>query len=92
MNDINWKNLEFRVAKTMPENPHWYVVRSPENEADYVALWQANHERGQYEKWQGRRYKCWRPGDGFKYWYMGGIKASHVINKAQVEGDEPHPQ
>jgi len=53
MNDINWKNLEFRVAKTMPENPHWYVVRSPENEADYVALWQANHERGNMKSGRG---------------------------------------
>ena len=30
--------LSFRVAKTMPEIPHEYVVRTPENEAAYVAL------------------------------------------------------
>jgi hypothetical protein len=35
---LNWANLRFRFAKTMPEIPHEYVVRSPENESDYVKL------------------------------------------------------
>lgn len=38
--------LSFRVAKTMPECPHEYVVRTPENEADYVALFNLIVERG----------------------------------------------
>jgi hypothetical protein len=32
---MNWANLRFGFAKTMPEIPHEYVVRSPENESDY---------------------------------------------------------
>jgi hypothetical protein len=27
-------DLQFRFAKTMADNPHWYV-RTPENEADF---------------------------------------------------------
>ena len=43
--------LSFRVAKTMPESPHEYVVRTPENEADYVALFNLIVEQGVHEKW-----------------------------------------
>ena len=43
--------LSFRVAKTMPECPHEYTVRSPENEVAYVALFNLIGERGVVEKW-----------------------------------------
>jgi hypothetical protein len=49
--------LSFRVAKTMPEIPHEYVVRTPENESAYVALFNLIVEQGVYEKWRGRRYQ-----------------------------------
>ncbi len=81
--------LEFRFAKAMADNPHWYVVRKPENEADYVALYRAIEEHGQYEKWNGRRYKYWYPGDGYRYWYMGGLRQTNIINRAKVKPDEP---
>jgi hypothetical protein len=32
------ESLSFRYANTMPEIPHQYVVRSPDNEVFYVAL------------------------------------------------------
>jgi hypothetical protein len=43
--------LSFRQAKTMPEAPHEYVVRTPENEAAYVALFNLIIEQGVTEKW-----------------------------------------
>jgi hypothetical protein len=43
--------LSFREAKTMPESPHEYVVRTPENEAAYVALFNLIVEQGVHEKW-----------------------------------------
>ena len=49
--------LSFRVAKTMPEIPHEYVVRSPENEAAYVALFNLIIEHGVHEMWRGRKYQ-----------------------------------
>ena len=42
-------SLSFRVAKTMPEIPHEYVVRKPENEEAYVALFDLIVERGVHE-------------------------------------------
>ena len=42
------ESLSFRVARTMPEIPHEYVVRGPDNEAAYVALFNAIMEHGVY--------------------------------------------
>jgi hypothetical protein len=78
--------LSFRVAKTMPEAPHEYVVRTPENEAAYVALFNLIIEQGVHEKWGGRRYQYWYPGDGWKYWRMtNDIRHSRVLNRARAD-------
>lgn len=60
--------LDFVFAKTMPEQPHEYVVRTSENEAAYVRLFEAVKSRGSWEKFGRHRYRYWLPGDGFKYW------------------------
>jgi hypothetical protein len=81
--------LTFKFAKTMPENPHEYVVRKPENEADYVTLFQTCRREGQDEKFQGRTYRYWYPGDGWKYWTMtSDIRQSQIINRAKVDDPE----
>jgi hypothetical protein len=82
--------LTFKFAKTMPETPHFYVVRSAENEADYVALYNAWKQHGVLEKWGGRRYRYWYAGDGWKYWAMSDDpRQSRIINRAKVEDDDP---
>ena len=59
--------LSFRVAKTMPEIPHAYTVRSPQTEEDYVALWNAIEADGVYEYYNRRKKKYLYPGNGYKY-------------------------
>src|ERR1700731_4617967 len=77
--------LSFRAAKTMPECPHEYVVRTPENEAAYVALFNLIVEQGVHETWGRARYQYWYPGDGWKYWRMtNGIRQSRVLNRARA--------
>ena len=51
---MTWANLRFGFAKTMPEIPHEYVVRSPENESDYAELFDIIRREGRIEKWRGR--------------------------------------
>jgi hypothetical protein len=52
--------LSFRVAKTMPEIGHEYTVRSPETEADFVALFNAIQQHGIYERWKVTYVEnCW---------------------------------
>ena len=84
--DLNFLDrLEFVFAKTMADTPHEYVVRTPENEEAYVALWWAIKGYGVYETWErnGRRYKYLYRG-GWKYWYMGSLAQSRVINRVKV--------
>jgi hypothetical protein len=76
-------NLTWRFAKTMPEIPHEYVVRSPDNEADFVALFETINKHGRWGTFRGNRYRYWYPGDGFKYWSI-----KRVINRAKVDGAE----
>jgi len=82
------ESLSFRFAKTMPEIPHEYVVRTPDNEAAYVALFNAIMEHGVYRHWAGRRHRYLYPGDGWKYWVMTTeLRESRVINRERVEDD-----
>jgi len=79
----NFDHLKFVFAKT--HIPHWYVKRTPENEKDYVALFNAIRKFGRVEKWRGRPYRYWYPGDGYKYWAMTSeIHQSWIINRAKV--------
>jgi hypothetical protein len=84
--------LSFRVAKTMPEIPHEYVVRTPENEANYVALFHLIIEHGVHEMRRGRQYQYWYPGDGWKYWRMDNdIRYSRVLNRCRVVEAQGQP-
>jgi hypothetical protein len=78
--------LDFVFAKTMADNPHEYTTRRPENEAAYLALYDAVKEHGRPEKWGKARYRYLYPGDGWRYWTMGP-RFGFIINRARVAGD-----
>ena len=86
------KNLTWRFAKTMPHIPHQYVVRSSENETDFVALFKTINKHGRCGAFRGNRYRYWQPGDGFKYWTMTSdirfSRLSRIINRARIDGTE----
>lgn len=86
--------LSFQFAKTMPDNPHEYTVRSPENETAYVTLAQAVLEHGVRERYvpEKPRRPYWNrylyPGDGWKYWLMTtALGQSRILNRARAGGD-----
>jgi hypothetical protein len=84
--NAEWFNrLCFVFAKTMPEIPHEYVIRTKENWAAFMRLWDTIDERGMPGTFRGRRYKYWYRGDGWRYWCMGP-KWPYLINRARVEG------
>jgi integrase len=71
--------LRFRFAKTMPGIPHFYIVRSAENYAEYKALSERIAREGTWETWKdGKRYQYLYLGD-YKYWHL-----DPVINRAKV--------
>jgi hypothetical protein len=51
---LSAESLSFRVARTMPEIPHEYIVRSADIEAAYVALFNTIMEHGVCERWASR--------------------------------------
>jgi hypothetical protein len=76
--------LQFRFAKTMPEIPHFYVVRSAENNAEYEALFMRIAQEGVWEEFQGKPYQYLYIGP-WKYWRMDDeLAKSMVINRAKV--------
>jgi hypothetical protein len=81
--------LTFRVAKTMPHMPHEYTVRGEpgSDEADYVALWQAIDTDGVRGSYGGRYGRYLYPGDGRKYWHMGPLRRSRVLNRMVIADD-----
>ena len=83
------KTLEFRFAKSMPHIPHEYVVRTPENQAAYVELFNVVQQHGVLEAFGRRRFRYWYAGDGFKYWTMTtDVDKSEIINRAKVDDDD----
>jgi integrase len=83
--------LNFRFAKTMPQTPHEYTVREPEDEAteaDYIALFNTILADGIDERYGRGKKKYLYPGDGWKYWAMTThLPSSRVLNRQQIEHD-----
>jgi hypothetical protein len=90
--------LAFKFAHTMPELPHEYTVRrKAQNDADYVALYEAIMQRGVLEVWVPHRKiaRTLYPGDGWRYWSMSAwrsdaegrhsLETSRHINRATLE-------
>jgi hypothetical protein len=83
------KTLKFRFAKSMPHIPHEYVVRTPENQAAYVELFNVVQQHGVLEKFGRRSFRYWYAGDGFKYWTMTtDVDKSEIINRAKVDDND----
>lgn len=82
---------EYRYAKTMPENPHWYTLRKTwaDDEA-FIECVEYIREVGYIEKYKGRKYTMFNL-NGYKYWTMGapiwgknGEPCTILINKAKT--------
>jgi hypothetical protein len=65
--------IEWTYAKTMPSNPHEYIVQGKVNDADFTALFKAIQQNGIVESWYGvKRMYLYMP-DGRKYWCIDKI-------------------
>lgn len=84
------KSFAWTFAKTMPQDPHWYIVRGKTTDDDnYFAMYRAIRDRGVWRPWKGTPQQYLHPGDGFYYWKMtDNIKESIIINRAKEEHAE----
>jgi hypothetical protein len=75
---------KWTFAKTMPENPHFYVVRDKKNESQFIALVYYIRRYGVSEKWGSKNY-IYLKHNGMKYWTMGNpIDDTKIINRAII--------
>jgi hypothetical protein len=83
-----WRRARPKDRWGRPQVPHEYTVRSPQTEADYVALFTAIQGSEVFERYSGRRKRYLYPGDGNKYWAMTtSIAQSTVLNRMRIEDD-----
>lgn len=83
---------EYRFAKTMPENPHWYTLRKTwADDAGFCEAVKFIREYGYTEVYKKRPYKMFNL-NGFKYWTMGapidkpnGTPCTILINRAKIQ-------
>ena len=72
---------DWGFAKTMPQWPHYYVVRSTQNEKDFVEFVEHIRTNGNPEKFLDKTYIYLEIGV-WKYWTMGEpIEQTTIINR-----------
>lgn len=89
MNDFvkEINSLDWQFAKTMPQYPRWYIVRSPANEELYVRLFELTKTNGTQEQFFKTPRQYWYSGDGYKYWRMtDDLSESRIINLCKGTG------
>lgn len=73
-------------AKTMPQWPHWYVVRQKcSDEAEFLRAVEFIREHGQARKF-GKHTFIYLDVDDFTYWTLGApVGATTIINRARIQ-------
>lgn len=76
---------EYRFAKTMPDNPHWYTLRkSWGNDAEFDRVVANVRQFGYREKFRKTWYTMFDV-NGLKYWTMGApIRETILINRRPI--------
>ncbi len=73
-------------AKTMPQSPHFYVVRTPENDENFVTFAEFIRQKGFPARFgeNGQEY-VYLEDDGYLYWTMGNpIPETTIINRCST--------
>jgi hypothetical protein len=80
-------------AKSMPHNPHEYIVRGRHVDADtFEALVTVIRTNAEARIFGRLKYLVFYPGDGYRYWTMGHpFPITKIINRAKVEFDNTRP-
>lgn len=89
--DVPFKTLKFVFASTMPDQPHEYVKRTAENEAEYVELFEAIQMLAVPGQHRGRTYRYYYADDGYKYWTLTTSltgRYNWLINRTLIDDPE----
>lgn len=83
---------EWRFAKTMPTNPHWYsLAKTWELRAEFDEAVRLIRQFGYTIRFGKSFYTLFNVGEYF-YWTMGApIHETTLINRAYIDKNTPHP-
>ena len=88
---------DWTFAKTMPQNPHWYVVKEKcRSQVEFERMVIHIRRYGYREKYAGRWYTVfnWQTPsetEPYKYWTMGWpLNQTIIINRKPVSYDAPN--
>jgi hypothetical protein len=77
-------------AKTMPENPHFYMLREETDDTEFVRFVEIIRKLGYREDYEGYPYTVLDVG-GWRYWTMGApIDETILINRKRIGGQEEY--
>lgn len=62
---------QWTFAKTMPQNPHEYIVRGKGNDPEDFDAFVKTIRTGEKRVWGRKIYIYWKDQDGMRYWTMG---------------------
>jgi len=83
-------SAEYRFAKTMPQNPHWYTLRRTWNNNDLFDKVVEYMRANAYTEYFWRKPYQLFDLNGYKYWTMGAeICETILINRKPKERDQP---
>jgi len=72
----------WRFAKTMPQCPHWYVVRSEQNDAPFAEAVLFIRENGFDCRWMNGPMRKYLDYGEHYYWTMGApVEETIIINR-----------
>jgi len=73
------------LAKSMPDTPHWYVLRNPTNSIEFDLFANYIHANGVLRKWGSYGY-IYLDIDSFTYWTMNNSEGEKsLINRAELK-------
>jgi len=76
---------KWTFAKTMPQWPHWYVVRGNCDDDTFAKFVSFIYSNGQVRGWHDRKF-TYLDIDDFTYWTMGNpVDETTIINRALIE-------
>lgn len=83
---------EWRFAKTMPTNPHWYTLANTwESREEFEEAARLIREFGYKVKFGRSWYTLFNVANYF-YWTMGAaLSKTTLINRAFIDKNQPHP-
>ncbi len=79
------ESKEYRFAKTMPEDPHFYTLkREWGNPKEFEKAVLYIRENGYKELWKDGQHYIYLYMNGWKYWTMGSpVSETILINRAE---------